>query len=141
MAVNVGDSITAAQYNGLQSRIQQVLGNGSGDFGYGQTLESSQVNAPTSPGAGDGDSITALQMQELHDDMSKAYTHQTGNPLPVKDIAQEDIVGANPHIQLIIEEFTLKAQVEAPALIVEEYTTPYTRTGIPTAKLRSEFPG
>ena len=95
MAVNVGDSITAAQYNGLQSRIQQVLGNGSGDFGYGQTLESSQVNAPTSPGAGDGDSITALQMQKLHDDMGKAYTHQTGNPLPVKDIAQEDIVGAN----------------------------------------------
>jgi hypothetical protein len=43
MAVNDGDNITAAQYNGLQSRIDQVLGTGSGDFGYGNSVSSSQV--------------------------------------------------------------------------------------------------
>jgi len=95
MAVNVGDSITASQYNGLQSRIDQVLGNGSTDFGYGQALASSQVSAPSSPGAGDGDSVTALQMQNLHDDMTKVFTHQTGNPITIKDIVQGDIIGAD----------------------------------------------
>lgn len=95
MAVSAGDSITAAQYNGLQSRIQQVLGNGALDFGYGQSVTSGQVTAPSAPGAGDGDSVTALQMQNLHVDMSKAYKHQTGNDLPIKDIAVGDIIGAD----------------------------------------------
>lgn len=88
MAVTAGDSITAAQYNGLQSRIEQVMGNGSSDFGYGQAITSAQVTAIT-------DSITALQMQQLHDDMGKAYKHQTGNDIPLKDIAVGDVIGAD----------------------------------------------
>jgi len=95
MAVNVGDAITAAQYNGLQSRIEQVLGNGSGNFGYGQAVTSSQVANPSSPGAGDGDSVTAQQMIDLRIDMNKAWTHQTGQNIPVKNIAQGDVIGAD----------------------------------------------
>lgn len=39
----VGDIITAARYNNLQSRVATVMGVGSGDDGYGQNLNSSQV--------------------------------------------------------------------------------------------------
>ena len=88
MSVNAGDSITAAQYNGLQSRIDQLLGNGSADFGYGQAVSSSQVTAVT-------DSVTAAQMDNIRSDMAKAYTHQTGNAIPLKDIAVGDIIGAD----------------------------------------------
>ena len=41
----VGDIITAARYNNLQSRVATIMGTGSGDEGYGQSLNSSQVAA------------------------------------------------------------------------------------------------
>lgn len=95
MAVNPGDSITAAQYNGLQSRIEQVLGNGSGDFGYGQSVTSSQISAPTSAGAGDGDSVTAAQMDNVRTDMNKCWNHQNGTNIPLRNISVGDVIGAD----------------------------------------------
>ena len=43
MAVN--DLITAARYNNAQGRVSAILGNGSGNEGYGQTTTSSQVSS------------------------------------------------------------------------------------------------
>ena len=40
MTVNAQEVITAATFNGLQSRIETVLGQGFSDTGYGQTLSS-----------------------------------------------------------------------------------------------------
>lgn len=40
--VIVGDTITAAQYNGLQSRIDTIMGVGSSTNGYGQVLTSTR---------------------------------------------------------------------------------------------------
>jgi hypothetical protein len=95
MAVTAGDNITAAQFNGLQSRVEQVLGTGSGDFGYGQAVTSSQVTAPSAAGAGDGDSVTAAQMDNLRTDMGKCWTHQTGDNIPLTNIAAGDVIGAD----------------------------------------------
>lgn len=95
MAVNVGDNITAAQFNGLQSRVEQVLGNGSGNFGYGQAVSSSQVTAPSSPGAGDGDTVTHTQMVNLKTDMNKCWVHQTGTNISLATIAEGDVIGAD----------------------------------------------
>jgi len=81
MAVAVGDIITAAQYNTLQGRIANIMGTGSGQDGYGQALLSASVTPPTNAGAGDGDTVEAAFMQNLYDDMNKAYTHQTGNDI------------------------------------------------------------
>ena len=47
MTVNAQELITAATFNGLQSRIETVLGQGFSDTGYGQTLSSSIVAANT----------------------------------------------------------------------------------------------
>lgn len=95
MSVISGDSITAAQYNGLQSRINQVLGTGSSDFGYGQAVSSSQVLAVTDPDIPDGDSVTAAQFNNLRSDMRKAVIHQTGTEISVNSFNVGDIIGAN----------------------------------------------
>ena len=39
----VGDLITAARYNNAQGRVAAIIGNGSGNEGYGQTVTSEQV--------------------------------------------------------------------------------------------------
>ena len=66
----VGDLITAARFNNLQSRIATIQGNGSSSDGYGQTLASDQALASAT--------VTAADMQGLYLDMSRARTHQTG---------------------------------------------------------------
>lgn len=88
MSVTSGSSIQAADYNGLQSRIATVLGTGSGNFGYGQPVTSSQVTSTV-------DSISHVQMDELRADMNSAYLHQSGTTAPVRNIAVGDIIGAD----------------------------------------------
>lgn len=87
MAVTDGDSITAAQYNGLQSRINTIMGTGSGTNGYGQTLASSQVSA--------GDVITAADFDNLRTDLNKANNHQSGSNAAIGNIAVGQIIGAD----------------------------------------------
>tara|TARA_R110000803_G_scaffold209832_3_gene280170 strand:+ start:1552 stop:2445 length:894 start_codon:yes stop_codon:yes gene_type:complete len=66
----VGDIITAARYNNLQSRVATVMGVGSGDDGYGQNLNSAQV--------GVADTVQAIDINQLYQDMSAGRIHQTG---------------------------------------------------------------
>lgn len=56
----VGDIITAARYNNLQSRVATVMGVGSGDDGYGQNLNSSQVAV--------GANVQAIDINQLYQD-------------------------------------------------------------------------
>lgn len=88
MAVSTGDLISAAQYNGLQSRISTVLGTGAGNYGYGQPVGSGQVTTST-------DTITADQLDLLRADMSKAYVHQNGANIPVRNVSVGDVIGAD----------------------------------------------
>ena len=39
----VNTAILATDYNTIQSNVNNILGIGSGDYGYGQTVTSSQV--------------------------------------------------------------------------------------------------
>lgn len=81
----VGDIITAARYNLIQGRIETVMGLGSGDFGYGQTLTSSQVNVEKI--------IEADDLNALYTDMSKARIHQTGSvPSVIATVTTGDII-------------------------------------------------
>ena len=63
-------AIVAADYNQIQSNIGLVLGNGSSDTGYGQTVNSSQVSDKTA--------VTSQQWQKLRADILNALWHQTG---------------------------------------------------------------
>ena len=67
----VGDTITAARYNIIQARIAAIIGQGSGDEGYGQARASSTVAV--------GATITAQDMTNLFTDMTKIRLHQTGS--------------------------------------------------------------
>ena len=82
----VGDIITAARYNSLQSRVATVMGVGSGDDGYGQNLNSAQVNV--------NDNVQAIDINQLYTDMANGRIHQTGaTPSEINIVTQNvDIV-------------------------------------------------
>jgi len=81
----VGDIITAARYNNLQSRVATVMGVGSGDDGYGQNLASSQVATNAI--------VLATDMQTLYTDLANGRIHQTGTqPTEIAFINQSDII-------------------------------------------------
>lgn len=68
----VGEIISVARYNAMQTKIGNVLGVGSGQFGYGQLpLASSQVSSTNT--------VSKSHMDQLKTDLIKAYVHQTGN--------------------------------------------------------------
>lgn len=75
------DIITAARYNNAQGRVAAILGNGSGNEGYGQEVSSASVNNSLK--------ITAQQINQLYEDLKKITVHQTGG-LP-NSIAQMDV--------------------------------------------------
>jgi hypothetical protein len=63
-----GDIVTAQSYNDLQTAIYNILGNGSGQSGYGKSLVSSPVNI--------GDDITAANWASLKVDILTVAYHQ-----------------------------------------------------------------
>lgn len=66
----VGSLIIATDYNTIQSKVALVLGVGSGDTGYGQTVASSQVSVDSK--------ISVLQWSNLRTDLLRCRQHQTG---------------------------------------------------------------
>ena len=64
----VGDIIIAQRYNDLQSAISAIMGTGSGNRGYGQSISSSAV-AP-------GELVRASDISNLYNDMARARLHQ-----------------------------------------------------------------
>ena len=83
--------IIANDYNVIQSKIALVLGSGTGNKGYGQTLSSSQV--------GQFSKITVAQWSDLRSDIARARQHQTGTTLGT--LSPED-VGYTPGTDLPI---------------------------------------
>ena len=64
-------NITAARINNLQSSIELILGSGSGENGYGQSVSSAPVNNT-------GDVVEAADMNAIYADILKARVHQVG---------------------------------------------------------------
>jgi hypothetical protein len=69
----VGDKIRTVDYNSLQTRVSNILGTGSGDLGYGQLVQSSQVSTSTN--------VTVNEWGNLRNDIVNIYRHQN-NALP-----------------------------------------------------------
>tara|TARA_B110000977_G_scaffold199540_1_gene287214 strand:- start:1146 stop:2069 length:924 start_codon:yes stop_codon:yes gene_type:complete len=63
--------ITAARINNLQSSISLILGNGSGQNGYGQLVSSTPVTNT-------GDIATAADLNSIYEDILSARVHQVG---------------------------------------------------------------
>lgn len=92
MVVNSGapsnpDIIKAAEFNALFSRINNILGNGFGDTGYGQILSANSVPAQSI--------VTAEYLEDLRTDLNRAYVHQTGSLSNLNQIVTTDIIAAD----------------------------------------------
>jgi len=84
----VGDLITAARYNNAQGRVSAILGNGSSNEGYGQTVTSSQVSSNVV--------INSTHVNALFTDLNKIYIHQTGAlPNSIAEVEVGDTVAEN----------------------------------------------
>ena len=64
--------ITAAQYNALQTVVSNILGTGSGNTGYGQTVTSAQVTSVT-------DIIDHSHLNNLKTDLDDITYHQVND--------------------------------------------------------------
>lgn len=67
----VNDTIRESDYNSIRNKVIGVMGAGSGDFGYGQTLLSSAV--------GVGNRVSRTDWGNLRWDIINAYTHIYGS--------------------------------------------------------------
>jgi hypothetical protein len=83
----VGDPITAARYNIIQSTVSNVLSTGSGNSGYGQALQSNQV--------AQNQLIEDDHMNTLRLDIRKAYLHQNNSYPTLTVVSTADTVTDN----------------------------------------------
>jgi len=100
--------VTANRFNTLRQQIDNVLGNGSGDTGYGQTLITQSVQV--------GDLIDATNINNAYEDLRKCYKHQTGgNPANtiIQAVQQGDLIKENDGVS-----YTGWDQYEALASLV-----------------------
>lgn len=96
MAAGIGQKIDAVDYTSIQGKIATVLGTGSGNYGYGQT-----VTSPSNVVA--GDKIQLTHWLTLRTDLAKARAHQLGTAIGTGSATD----GANllvPSSSLVITE-------------------------------------
>jgi hypothetical protein len=74
MAVSKGNPITAAYFNSLQTTLGNVMGAGSGNSGWGQTVSSAQLSV--------GTQIKASHWSSLYTDINKAWQQIFGVSVP-----------------------------------------------------------
>lgn len=100
MAV-AGGTISATDYNTVQSRINTIM-----NTDYGQTLSSSQVAV--------GDTVTDTVMDNLRTDITKAYAHQQGSNPTITDVADGDTILAST----INQYSTLMTTIETNKFVI-----------------------
>jgi hypothetical protein len=72
MTVGLGNKIEAAEYTAIQGIIEPILGTGSGQSGYGQSVQSSSV------GVVQYSKISSAQWTNLRNDIVACRQHQNG---------------------------------------------------------------
>lgn len=87
----VGQIITAARYNIIQARIQSILGNGNGEFGYGQAVQSVSLSP--------NQQVDASHMTVLKSDLTKAFVHQNGTFPTLASISTGDEIADSESAQ------------------------------------------
>lgn len=84
MANGVGLTIEADDFNAIRNKIIKVLGTGIGNFGYGQTLQSSSVSP--------GDEIQTTQWNNLRWDIFNTLVHQTGTTPNIVSATVQNVI-------------------------------------------------
>lgn len=88
MAIASGSLVLASDYNNIQTTVANIVGTGSGDKGYGQSVTSSQKTT--------SDTIDATDINQLYTDIQLAHTHQQGSASSlIAQVTTSDIIEAN----------------------------------------------
>jgi hypothetical protein len=88
MAIASGSLVLASDYNNIQTTVANIVGTGSGDKGYGQSVTSSQKTT--------SDTVDATDINQLYTDIQLAHTHQQGSASSlIAQVTTSDIIEAN----------------------------------------------
>jgi hypothetical protein len=83
--MSVNSKIRKSDYNTIRTKVVDVLGVGSIDYGYGQTVRSSAVD--------ESNKVTVNEWGNLYYDIVNCYVHQTGAAPPSPaSVADGDVV-------------------------------------------------
>ncbi len=88
--VSPGDDVEITEHNDAVTRINLILGIGSGDKGYGQAMANTGMVAP-----GGVDDITSGQWGGLFTDLNMVYGHQFNTSIGINQIVSGNIIGAD----------------------------------------------
>lgn len=89
--VSVGGLVEDTDYTGLVSRVAAVLGNGSGQSGYGQRVPSAESYL----GIDTTNTISYLEWNSLRADVNKCSRHQSNVDAISESIISTQIIGAD----------------------------------------------
>jgi hypothetical protein len=113
MSQGVGQLVQATDYNTVQSDAALVLGTGSGTFGYGQSVASSQIVAT----GGQYPVVTAAQWNNLRSDILNCIQHQDGLDhsagIPVADSTNYTLISNT----IYADSISLMATAKANSLV------------------------
>jgi len=109
MTVGVGNQIQTAEYIAIQSVIAPILGIGSGQTGYGQTVRSS------SAGVVQYSKITSQQWTNLRNDIVATRQHQNGLTILDKTLGDPGYI-ALQSLKIPTTDTTIKEQDRAAYL-------------------------
>jgi hypothetical protein len=88
MTIASGSLVLATDYNAIRTTVDNVLGTGSGDSGYGQSLTSSAKTT--------SDIILDDDINQLYADIQVAHTHQQGSATSlIAQVTTADLIEAN----------------------------------------------
>jgi len=82
--MTIGSDITAAGFKAIQDKAESLLGIGSGNRGYGQTVQSTDYAV--------GTRIEKAQWDLLRFDIINIRTHQDGFPPPIVTVNVGDVI-------------------------------------------------
>lgn len=125
-------------FNSLRNKIIKIIGNGSGQYGYGQTIQSSAVF--------EGNIVSSAQWNGLRYDLLNILIHQTGSTPSITEIIKGQVIrqGAGDPIQeydRIIDAATFTRFELAPsqslvtAVSTKNYSSAWTTQAQMTAQL------
>ena len=108
--MTVNAKIVKADYNTIRTKVVDVLGVGSIDYGYGQTVRSSAVD--------ESNRVTVNEWGNLYYDILNCYVHQTGAapPSPVS-VADGDVIKHSTDVT------TITAARSGTSLLVYQVTS------------------
>jgi len=115
MTISTGQKITAQDYNNIQSSVGTILGNGSGDSGYGQSVASSQVASRSK--------VTLAHYTNLWIDLWRCRWHQTGTDPTLDATFPPDYRGVTAGTTVKASDWT-KLSNTAATVVTNKLATP-----------------